>query len=276
MATGFYSSAGGWATIHSYTVSSANVSINISAWSHYRYFAHQDVQLAFDNFIINQGQLTCPGYMLSGRVSDSQGNPIPGVTVSSGTAGSATTDYSGAYALTGLAAGTYILTPSKSGYTLSPASRTVTVPPTATGQDFTAIPITYSVEGKVTDSNGAALADVSISDGSGHTSPTSADGKYVLTGLLPGTHTITPSKSGYISHPPRSCHRAARCDGTDSRCTRVGWPFDFVRPLPASRPGVANHPRRDCPPLLRGPRRDGPAGAPRDGVFCSDREWHKR
>jgi hypothetical protein len=37
-----------------------------------------------------------------------------------------------------LISGTYTLTPTKSGYTFSPPSRTVSVPPNATGQDFTA------------------------------------------------------------------------------------------------------------------------------------------
>jgi hypothetical protein len=39
--------------------------------------------------------------------------------------------------LSGLTAGTYAITPFKSGYTFSPASRPLTVPPDSTGQDFT-------------------------------------------------------------------------------------------------------------------------------------------
>ena len=47
------------------------------------------------------------------------------------------------YTLSGLAAGTYTLTVSKSGYSFAPTSRTVTVPPDATGQDFVGTPLTY-------------------------------------------------------------------------------------------------------------------------------------
>ncbi|PKO20485.1 MAG: hypothetical protein CVU38_19825, partial [Chloroflexi bacterium HGW-Chloroflexi-1] len=47
------------------------------------------------------------------------------------------TDGEGNYTLGGLAAGTYTITPSKSGWTFSPVSRTVSVPPDATGKDFT-------------------------------------------------------------------------------------------------------------------------------------------
>ncbi|MBC7250775.1 MAG: PD40 domain-containing protein [Anaerolineae bacterium] len=75
-------------------------------------------------------------FSISGHVRDGSGNPISGVVVSAGAAGSATTDGNGAYTITGLAAGTYTLTPSKSGWTFSPATRTVSVPPDATGQDF--------------------------------------------------------------------------------------------------------------------------------------------
>jgi hypothetical protein len=39
--------------------------------------------------------------------------------------------------MTSLITGTYVFTPSLSGYGFSPISRTVTVPPVATGQDFT-------------------------------------------------------------------------------------------------------------------------------------------
>ena len=76
--------------------------------------------------------------ILSGRVIDASGADIGGVTVSGGTAGSAITGGDGAFTLSGLAAGTYTLTPSKSGYAFSPAARTVTVPPDQPGINFTA------------------------------------------------------------------------------------------------------------------------------------------
>ena len=95
--------------------------------------------LAFD---ITISQVTEPTYFVSGRVRDESNNPVSGVVVSAGTGGSATTNASGYYTITGLVTGTYTLTPTKSGYTFSPPSRTVSVPPSATGQDFTAYAIT--------------------------------------------------------------------------------------------------------------------------------------
>jgi hypothetical protein len=73
---------------------------------------------------------------ISGRVTDGSNNPISGVTISDWTGLSTTTDSNGNYTLSGLAEGTYTIVPGKSGYTFSPASRDVTVPPRKTGQDF--------------------------------------------------------------------------------------------------------------------------------------------
>ena len=141
-------------------------------------------------------------YRISGRVTDGGGNSILGVSVSAGAAGSATTDGSGAYTISGLAAGTYTLTPSKPGYFFSPASLPVIVPPSATGVDFTAAPITYAVSGTVKDFGGAGIPDVTISDGAGHTAATGEDGRYTLSGLVAGTYTLTPLRSGYTFSPP--------------------------------------------------------------------------
>jgi ELWxxDGT repeat protein len=75
---------------------------------------------------------------ISGSITDANGAPLAGVTISASDGSSATTGSDGTYTLTGLSTGTYTLTPMLSGYTFDPASLTVEVPPNATGQDFTA------------------------------------------------------------------------------------------------------------------------------------------
>lgn len=77
-----------------------------------------------------------PDYSISGHVWDGNGDPLPGVTVSAGPGGSALTGLSGTYLITGVVTGTYTLTPSLSGWTFTPPTRVVTVPPNATGQNF--------------------------------------------------------------------------------------------------------------------------------------------
>ena len=74
--------------------------------------------------------------VVTGSVKDAAGFGIAGVTISGG-GRSTTTDAGGGYTLEGLPAGTHTLTPSKSGYTFSPAAKSVTVPPNALGINFT-------------------------------------------------------------------------------------------------------------------------------------------
>ena len=138
------------------------------------------------------------GLSISGQVTGSGGDPIPGATVSTDAGTSATTDASGAYTLTNLIPGTYLLTVSKSGYTFSPAARVVRVPPHATGQDFTTASASVygSLTGLVTaQSSGAAIAGARVSAG-GKVGQTDANG-YTLTDIPPGLHNIYVSADGY-------------------------------------------------------------------------------
>jgi hypothetical protein len=64
-------------------------------------------------------------YILRGRILN-RGEPLAGVTVSNGST-TVTSDTDGFYAFTGLAAGTYTITPSMTGVTFSPASSTQTI-----------------------------------------------------------------------------------------------------------------------------------------------------
>ncbi|MFD0725383.1 PKD domain-containing protein [Lysobacter brunescens] len=76
-------------------------------------------------------------YSLSGTVTTSAGAAISGVTVSNGST-SVSTNANGQFTFANLANGTYTLTPSLSGYTFSPASRSATVNgANVTGQNFT-------------------------------------------------------------------------------------------------------------------------------------------
>jgi hypothetical protein len=93
------------------------------------------------NVLLNWG---IPTYTISGTVS---GN-LAGVTINlTGTSSASTTTASdGTYSFTGLSAGSYTITPSKTGYTFSPASLNPTVTSSnVTGQDFTASAVTNTI-----------------------------------------------------------------------------------------------------------------------------------
>ncbi len=75
-------------------------------------------------------------YSITGHIQDTANSAVQDVTLSAGSGIITTTGANGAYTLP-VIAGRYTLTPSKLNKTFSPASRDVTVPPDASGQDFT-------------------------------------------------------------------------------------------------------------------------------------------
>jgi arylsulfatase A-like enzyme len=75
-------------------------------------------------------------YTVTGLVTRSGGGALSGVTISDGVGHTAITGSTGRYTLRGLPPGTYTVTPAKTGYTFTPARRTLTVPPNATRQNF--------------------------------------------------------------------------------------------------------------------------------------------
>ncbi|MBL8923502.1 MAG: PKD domain-containing protein [Myxococcaceae bacterium] len=78
---------------------------------------------------------TTTTFLVSGTVLTGA-TPLPGVSLSDGTR-TATTDSFGRYTLVGVPAGTYTLTPTRAGYTFTPATRMTTVTSAnITGQDF--------------------------------------------------------------------------------------------------------------------------------------------
>jgi hypothetical protein len=80
-------------------------------------------------------------FSISGTISMSGGGGLEGVTITTNTGQSAVTNSTGDYSLSGLSAGTYVITPSKSGYTFSPSSLTIEITSSdVTGQNFSAIP----------------------------------------------------------------------------------------------------------------------------------------
>jgi hypothetical protein len=119
-----------------------------------------------------------------------------GATVTAGSA-SATSDASNNYSISNLAAGTYTVTPSKSGCTFSPSSQSVTITSSnVTGINFTAscTAPTFTISGN------AGTSGVTVTAGSSSTT-SDASGNYSMSGFAAGTYTVTPSKSGCTFSP---------------------------------------------------------------------------
>ena len=151
-------------------------------------------------------------FSISGTITNSAGGgPLAGVTVTLTGAASATTttDASGNYSFTGLANGTYTVTPTFAGFTFAPTSRNVVISnANVTGQNFvgTAVP-TFSVSGRVILGGIGlirGLSGVTITLAGGaitRTATTDANGNYTVTGVPNGTYTVTPTRAGFVFTP---------------------------------------------------------------------------
>lgn len=81
------------------------------------------------------------GNTISGRITDSNGQPVQDIVLLTDTGEGGTTETNGEYVIDMLDDGTYVVEPLSAQFEFVPATRTVTVPPPATGIDFVAVPL---------------------------------------------------------------------------------------------------------------------------------------
>lgn len=143
-------------------------------------------------------------YDISGTISPTAGGNAATVALSGAASATAKANSSGSYTFTGLANGTYAVTPSHTGYTFSPTSQAATVSgANVTGINFTDAPqsATYAISGTISPAAGGSGATVTLSGAAGATTVTNASGGYSFSGLANGTYTVTPSDTGYAYSP---------------------------------------------------------------------------
>jgi Carboxypeptidase regulatory-like domain/SdrD B-like domain len=144
-------------------------------------------------------------YSISGTISPVTGGSGATVTLSGAASASATTDGSGNYTFSGLANGTYTVTPSHTGYTFTPSSQSATINgANVTGVNFTAAVQsgqTYSISGTISPVTGGSGATVTLSGKASATTTTNGSGSYTFSGLTNGTYAVTPSHTGYTFTP---------------------------------------------------------------------------
>ena len=113
------------------------------------------------------------------------------------------TDTNGFFSFTNLRAGTYVLTPSKTGHGFSPATNLLTLGPDTTNLAYAMFPA-FSMSGRVT-VGGTALSNATIvlrTDGvEVARRTTSTIGAYSFDGFPTNTYVITPEVAGYQFTP---------------------------------------------------------------------------
>jgi hypothetical protein len=114
-----------------------------------------------------------------------------------------TADGAGNYTFSGLANGTYAVTPSRAGYTFSPTSQSAPVNgANVTGINFTAQAApTFNISGTISPTAGGSGATVILSGAAAATTTTNSAGNYSFSGLANGAYTLTPNDSGYTFSP---------------------------------------------------------------------------
>jgi len=137
-------------------------------------------------------------YNISGNVGGAGGS---GATINlTGTSNASTTaDTYGNFSFSGLMNGAYTVTPSKAGFTFTPAGLTATVSnANVTGLSFSTV--AYSISGTISGSGGSN-AVVTLSGTSSAATTADGSGNYSFTSLTNGSYTVTPSNSGFSFTP---------------------------------------------------------------------------
>jgi hypothetical protein len=144
-------------------------------------------------------------FSISGTISPATGGSGATVTLSGAASATTTANSSGNYAFSGLANGTYAVTPSRTGFTFSPIVQSVTLSgANATGLNFTAtaqVGPTFSISGTISPTAGGVGATVLLSGAAGATTVTNSAGDYTFTGLTNGSYTVAPSNAGFTFTP---------------------------------------------------------------------------
>jgi inhibitor of cysteine peptidase len=145
------------------------------------------------------------GYTINGRISNSAGAQIAGVSITrSGSATPAVSNSAGYYTFISVQPGTYTLTATKSGYRFTPTTKSVSVTSTnVSGQNFIGA-TGYNISGRIANSSGVGQANISVKrSGSSTAVVTNSAGYYTFTDVPNGSVTITPGGTG-LSFSPES------------------------------------------------------------------------
>jgi hypothetical protein len=142
-------------------------------------------------------------YSLSGTVAPAALGSGTVLTLTGAASATMTADPGGNYAFTGLANGSYTVTPTKSGVTFTPASQAVTISGGDRTAGFTATAPTWTISGTIMPASAGAGSSVSLMQGAATvaTAIVDASGAWSVSGMVDGSYTDTPSPSGSAFDP---------------------------------------------------------------------------
>ena len=161
--------------------------------------------------IVNNGKVTGVAftatavYTISGTITPAASGSGTTVTLTGPTTGTTTTDVNGNYIFTVETNGAYTVTPTKTGFQITPTSTNVTVASANVTANFTAAQL-FTLSGTITPATNGTGTTVTLSGSSTGTATADVNGNYSFT-VIAGTYTVTPTKTGFGFTPShRQCH----------------------------------------------------------------------
>jgi hypothetical protein len=150
---------------------------------------------------------------ISGAITPALSGSGATLTLSGASAATVIADATGNYTFTGLANGSYTVTPTKAGFSFTPVNRPVTVNgANVAAINFTAAAVTYSIAGTVGPVGGGAIVTLSLNGSAIAAATAGANGSYSFANVANGTYTVTPTKTG-VSFTP--VNRAVTVNGAN-------------------------------------------------------------
>jgi len=173
-----------------------------------------------------------PTFILSGKVSF-EGTGLPGVTLSTDTGQTTTTDAGGLFEFPPLPSATYVVTPSLSGFSFNPPSAMVVLT-TNVFQEFEAAG-GYVLSGRVT-LGGIGMPAMPVSTNHGQEVLTDGTGHYQFPPLPGGTYVVTVLLTGFNFSPASptvnltsSTTQNFTATGTGGRAQSINIAFGTVK-----------------------------------------------
>lgn len=158
--------------------------------------------------------------------------------------GSTTTNDSGYYTKTVVSGWSGTVTPSLAGYTFSPADRSYSaIASSHFNQDFSAVPVTYTISGYVKDASNASISGVTVNfSNSAGSAITNSSGYYSKTVPYGWSGSATPEKPGYTFTPANHTYTSVNANQAFQNYTGTSEALPDISVSPQSL--VFNQPQK--------------------------------